>query len=85
MTYLRTFFTIDKLSFASVSLSSIELHLEFCHIQKIDPFCNVICVANFKSTLVKMYYALQLFHLYCSLFLSINTSGKLLMCDCFCK
>ena len=44
---LEIFFTIDKVYFACVSLSSIEIQLEFGSVSKKDPLWEVICFAKF--------------------------------------
>ena len=80
----ENFFTIDKISFALVSISNIELQLEFVCVSKKDPLCKVIRFAKFEPMLVKnvLNFSVISSSLYC-LLLSINTYGNLLMCDCF--
>ena len=84
MTSLRTFFTIDKISVASVLFSNVELQLEFGSVSRKDPLSKVFRLAKFEPMFVKNVLNPSVISsaLYSPL-LSINTSGNLLMCDCF--
>ena len=62
------FFTIDQISVAFVSLNSIKLQLEFGIASKIDPHCNVICVAKFVPMFVKPFT----YFIFITLFIVVN-------------
>ena len=79
-------FTIDKISFASVSFDNIELQIVLGSILNKDPLCKVIRLAKFAPMLDKdVLYRSVISISLCSPLLSINTSGNLLMCDCLKK
>ena len=54
----QNFYTVDKISFASVSHSNIELQLELGSASKKDPLCKVICFAKFETILAKNHTAI---------------------------
>ena len=80
----ENFFTIGKISFASVLLINIELQLEFGSVSKKIHFVRFSVLLNVdqcweKNALDPTVISSSLY----SLLLSINISCNLLMCDCF--